>query len=79
MLRIREKLANAFAHWFEVTFFQCYGFSVLYSNCGYAVIELVADAGTCQKEGFVYAHAPVMTSNDCEGAGEAFRIVSDFS
>ena len=26
------------------------------------------------KEGFVYVHAPIFTSSDCEGAGELFKI-----
>ncbi|KAF8580936.1 asparaginyl-tRNA synthetase [Ramaria rubella] len=30
-----------------------------------------------ENAGFVHAHLPVMTTNDCEGAGEAFRVVSD--
>lgn len=27
-----------------------------------------------QDQGFLYTHTPILTSNDCEGAGEAFRI-----
>ena len=27
-----------------------------------------------QEQGFCYTHTPILTSNDCEGAGEAFRI-----
>ena len=27
-----------------------------------------------QSEGFCYVHTPILTSNDCEGAGEALRI-----
>ncbi|EMD35268.1 hypothetical protein CERSUDRAFT_156946 [Gelatoporia subvermispora B] len=27
-----------------------------------------------EDEGFCYVHTPIITSNDCEGAGEAFRI-----
>lgn len=30
-----------------------------------------------QGEGFVYIHAPILTSNDCEGAGQAFKVVTD--
>ncbi len=26
------------------------------------------------KQGFVYLHAPILTSSDCEGAGELFRV-----
>ena len=29
-----------------------------------------------QSEGFLSVHAPVMTSNDCEGTGQAFRVAS---
>lgn len=30
-----------------------------------------------QGEGFVYVQTPIMTSNDCEGAGQAFKICTD--
>jgi asparaginyl-tRNA synthetase len=30
-----------------------------------------------QKEEYVHIHTPIMTSSDCEGAGEAFRITTD--
>ena len=30
-----------------------------------------------QGEGFVYVHTPILTSNDCEGAGETFQVASD--
>ncbi len=29
------------------------------------------------KEGFVYTHTPIITSNDAEGAGEGFKVVAD--
>lgn len=29
-----------------------------------------------QEKGFVYAHTPIITSNDCEGAGEMFRLTT---
>jgi len=29
-----------------------------------------------QKEGFVYVHTPIITSSDCEGAGEVFRVTT---
>lgn len=32
-----------------------------------------------QNEGFVYVHTPILTSNDCEGAGQTFQVVSDIS
>lgn len=31
-----------------------------------------------QGEGFVYVHTPLLTSNDCEGAGETFKVCPDF-
>lgn len=31
-----------------------------------------------QGEGFVYIHTPLLTSNDCEGAGETFKVCPDF-
>ena len=27
-----------------------------------------------QENGFVYSHSPLLTSSDCEGAGEMFRV-----
>lgn len=29
-----------------------------------------------QEKGFVYAHTPIITSSDCEGAGEMFRVTT---
>lgn len=29
-----------------------------------------------QKRGFVYVHTPILTSSDCEGAGEMFRVTT---
>lgn len=29
-----------------------------------------------QKRGFVYVHTPIITSSDCEGAGEMFRVTT---
>ncbi len=29
-----------------------------------------------QEQGFVYAHSPIITSSDCEGAGEMFKVTS---
>lgn len=29
-----------------------------------------------QGEGFIWAHTPIITSNDCEGAGELFRVTT---
>ncbi len=30
-----------------------------------------------QNEGFVYVHTPLITSNDCEGAGQTFQVITD--
>ncbi|HBD06131.1 MAG TPA: asparagine--tRNA ligase, partial [Firmicutes bacterium] len=30
-----------------------------------------------QGEGFIYIQTPVLTSNDCEGAGQAFKVVTN--
>lgn len=30
-----------------------------------------------QSQGFIYVHTPIFTGNDAEGAGEAFRVVTD--
>ncbi len=30
-----------------------------------------------QSQGFIYVHTPIITGNDCEGAGETFRVVTD--
>ncbi|MCH8839300.1 MAG: asparagine--tRNA ligase [Planctomycetes bacterium] len=29
-----------------------------------------------QEDGFLYVHTPIITANDCEGAGEMFRVTS---
>src|SRR5438093_5219361 len=29
-----------------------------------------------QEEGFLYIHAPIITSSDCEGAGQMFRVTT---
>jgi asparaginyl-tRNA synthetase len=29
-----------------------------------------------QKLGFVYVHTPILTGNDCEGAGEMFQVTT---
>ncbi|HCN77139.1 MAG TPA: asparagine--tRNA ligase, partial [Verrucomicrobiales bacterium] len=29
-----------------------------------------------QERGFIHVHTPVITSNDCEGAGEMFRVTT---
>ncbi len=30
-----------------------------------------------QKQGFIQIHTPIITSNDCEGAGQVFKVVSN--
>jgi asparaginyl-tRNA synthetase len=30
-----------------------------------------------QKEGYIYAHTPIFTSSDCEGAGEMFQVTTE--
>ncbi|EGO03611.1 hypothetical protein SERLA73DRAFT_175149 [Serpula lacrymans var. lacrymans S7.3] len=32
-----------------------------------------------ERQGFCYVHTPILTSNDCEGAGETFRISTSIS
>jgi len=32
-----------------------------------------------QDRGFVYVHTPIITGNDCEGAGQVFNVAPDFS
>ncbi len=40
------------------------------SECAYAIHEFFHDRG------FVYAHTPIITTSDCEGAGEMFRVTT---
>ena len=40
------------------------------SACAFAIHEFF------NKRGFVYAHTPLITSSDCEGAGEMFHVTS---
>ena len=42
----------------------------LRSALAYAVHKLF------QEKGFVYVHTPIITSSDCEGAGEMFRVTT---
>ena len=30
-----------------------------------------------QKENFLYVHTPILTSSDCEGAGDLFEVKVD--
>lgn len=49
-------------------------FTALYrvrSSLAFAIHEFF------QGEGFVYVQTPIFTSNDCEGAGQAFKVVTD--
>ncbi|KAF8492117.1 hypothetical protein JB92DRAFT_3085038 [Gautieria morchelliformis] len=62
MLRVRDKLVHAFGDWFEVRYVHYFGIQ-------YFVARM-------KNAGFLSAHAPVMTTNDCEGTGEAFRVMS---
>jgi len=29
-----------------------------------------------QSNGFIYVHTPIITGNDCEGAGEMFQVTT---
>ena len=40
------------------------------SECAFAIHQFVHDRG------FVYAHTPLITSSDCEGAGEMFHVTT---
>src|SRR5262245_28456019 len=61
MLRLRDSMMRSFHQYFEVRSF------VLY-------MQQNVDSYHKQNQGFCYAHTPIITSNDCEGAGEAFRL-----
>ncbi|EME31999.1 asparaginyl-tRNA synthetase [Galdieria sulphuraria] len=43
------------------------------------VRSMLAFATHCffQENGFVYIHSPIITSSDCEGAGEMFRVLTE--
>jgi asparaginyl-tRNA synthetase len=60
MLRLRHATLQTLHTYFEV--------------CLLLRIEAVINAVSNKNEGFCYVHTPILTSNDCEGAGEAFRI-----
>jgi asparaginyl-tRNA synthetase len=44
----------------------------------FRVRSKIAHAVHCffQERGFVYVHTPIITANDCEGAGEMFRVTT---
>ncbi|KAJ3570851.1 hypothetical protein NP233_g4127 [Leucocoprinus birnbaumii] len=64
MLRLRDNISRSLSRTFEVP-------------PVYAVTEFSKLTIRPQKsQGFTYTHTPVITGNDCEGAGEAFRIAS---
>lgn len=62
MLRLRADVLRSLHHYFDVRM------TSLYSHLCDSLY------GLGQGQGFCYTHTPILTSNDCEGAGEAFRI-----
>ena len=40
------------------------------------IASVLGGEGIFQENGFVYAHSPLLTASDCEGAGEMFRVTT---
>ena len=59
MLRLRDQVSRSLTQFFEVC----------PSN-----LTLIHRLTFEKSQGFTYMHTPIITGNDCEGAGEAFRI-----
>ena len=59
MLRLRDQVSRSLTQFFEVCL----------SN-----LTLIYWLTFEKSQGFTYTHTPIITGNDCEGAGEAFRI-----
>ena len=59
MLRLRNKVSRSLSQSFEVYL---------------SDLALIYWLTFEKSQGFTYTHTPIITGNDCEGAGEAFRI-----
>lgn len=63
MLRIRDSMMRGINRYFEV--------------CLLSVLGVYATDCKSKHQGFMYIHTPILTSSDCEGAGETFTVTTD--
>lgn len=71
LLRIRSQATAAIDSYFRVRFhlpLHCNAFHLI------VILKVSDKRKSLQDNNFVQIHTPVITSNDCEGAGELFQV-----